>query len=221
MRKIYKRGSVRNYIKVFGGVVIVQNAMLQNSYYSAFGTDEAECQAQIDFWSSFVPAGGMLVSASAPVGAWFSMDKRNLIDFMSFVANAGLPNAGTSLFGGSIGGPGSIFVADDGTNETPRRGWTDDSGVKRTPPPSDKTASTKTGGKGGTLNISLLEYLLLLLNTWSGGERLKSGQFLVQPAPQRWIEWLTLLISHYNRYTPTQIYGFLARVDFTAATFPV
>ena len=129
---------LRNYIQLYGGVVIVQNAMLQNSYYSAFGIDEDECQAQIDYLSSTVPVGGTLVSASTPLPAWFKMDKRNLIDFMQFVANAGLPNGGTSLFGGSIGGPTSIFVADDGVNKTPRLGWVDDSGVKRKPPPSEK-----------------------------------------------------------------------------------
>jgi len=73
---------------------------------------------------------------------------------------------------------------------------------------------TKSGsGSSGTFKISLLSYLLLLLNTWQTG-----ATGLV---PQRWIEWLTLLISHYGRYTPTQIYGFLARVDFSAATFKV
>jgi len=81
---------------------------------------------------------------------------------------------------------------------------------------------TKTGGSGGgTLTISLLSYLLLLLNTWQGGGRLKSGQFVVTPAPQRWQEWLTTLINHYGRYTPTQIYAFLAMVDFTGPTFKV
>lgn len=86
----------------------------------------------------------MLISAGTPVGAWFEMDKRNLVNFMQFVANAGLPNAGTSLFGGSIGGPGSIFVADDGTNDTPRDGWKDNSGVDREPTPSDKRSASKT-----------------------------------------------------------------------------
>jgi len=72
---------------------------------------------------------------------------------------------------------------------------------------------TTKGGGSGTFKISLLSYLLLLLNTWQTG-----ATGLV---PQRWIEWLTLLISHYGRYTPTQIYGFLGRVDFSAATFKV
>ena len=136
-------------------MVIVQNAMLQNSYYSAFGIDARECQDQIDYWSSTVPVGGTLVFAGAPLAAWFCMDKRNLIDFMGFVANAGLPNGGTSLFGGSIGGPGSIFVADDGTNETPRKGWTDDSLVKRKPPPSEKPGKNTQIG-----NVALPDAIL-------------------------------------------------------------
>jgi hypothetical protein len=74
------------------------------------------------------------------------------------------------------------------------------------------TSGKTSAGKAGTLKISLLSYLLLLLNTWQN----------VQPtAPKRWIDWLTLLISHYGRYTPTQIYGFLARVDFSGPTFKV
>lgn len=80
---------------------------------------------------------------------------------------------------------------------------------------------SRSGRGAGTIRISLKSYLLLLLNTWGGGVRYKSGQFLVQPAPQRWIEWLTLLINHYDRYTPSQIYGFLGRVDFTGPTFKV
>ena len=75
------------------------------------------------------------------------------------------------------------------------------------------TSSKTSAGKPGTLKISLLSYLLLLLNTWQTGA---AGN-----VPQRWIDWLTLLISHYGRYTPTQIYGFLGRVNFSDATFPV
>jgi hypothetical protein len=74
---------------------------------------------------------------------------------------------------------------------------------------SSKTSS----GRSGTLRITLHSYLLLLLNTWQTGVN--------GVVPQRWIEWLTLLINHYTRYTPAQIYGFLARVNFADATFKV
>jgi hypothetical protein len=78
----------------------------------------------------------------------------------------------------------------------------------------EKPRGGSSGGKGGgNIVISLKSYLLLLLNTWQSG--------VVGNVPQRWIEWLTLLISHYSRYTPTQIYGFLARVDFAGPTFKV
>ena len=95
-------------------------------------------------------------------------------------------------------------------------GW---GGTDNTDPAQVKAAkiaavTTKTsGGKGGTLKISLLSYLLLLLNTWQTGA---TGN-----VPQRWQEWLALLISHYGRYTPSQIYGFLARGDFAGPTFKV
>ena len=83
---------------------------------------------------------------------------------------------------------------------------------------------TKSGSGGsGTLKISLLSYLLLLLQTWQGVVSGTGGNFIAGTGgvPQRWIEWLTTLINHYGRYTPTQIYGFLARVDFSGPTFKV
>lgn len=95
----------------------------------------------------------------------------------------------------------------DGPNET------------LTTPPKQKGSK----GKGGTLQISLLSYLLLLLQTWQGVPSGTGGKFIpgTGNVPARWIDWLTLLISHYGRYTPTQIYGFLARVDFAGPTFKV
>jgi len=74
-----------------------------------------------------------------------------------------------------------------------------------------------TKGSGGTFNISLANYLNLLIATWAGGMRLKSGQFLVAPAPQIWQEWLIKLLDLYDRgrLSPTQVYGFLALVDWT------
>jgi hypothetical protein len=87
----------------------------------------------------------------------------------------------------------------------------------------EKPRGGKAGGGGGTFKISLLSYLLLLLQTWQGVKSGTGGKFIAGTGnvPQRWIEWLTTLINHYGRYTPTQIYGFLARVDFTKATFKV
>ena len=85
-----------------------------------------------------------------------------------------------------------------------------------------KKPSTAKGGSG-TSKITLLSYLLLLLNTWQGVPSGTGGKFVAGTGnvPKRWIDWLTLLISHYGRYTPMQIYGFLARVDFSGPTFKV
>ena len=78
---------------------------------------------------------------------------------------------------------------------------------------------TKSSGSGGgTLTISLKSYLLLLLDTWQGSgqaQQLGTKQQFAQ-VPQRWIDWLTLLIKRYDRYSPTQIYGWLAQIDFAA-----
>ena len=80
----------------------------------------------------------------------------------------------------------------------------------------------KAGG-AGSLQITLKSYLLLLLQTWQGVKSGVGGKNVAGTGnvPQRWIEWLTLLINHYSRYTPSQIYGFLARVDFAGPTFKV
>jgi len=85
---------------------------------------------------------------------------------------------------------------------------------------------TKSSGSGGaTLNISLKSYLLLLLDTWQGSgqaQQTRSGGSVggtkrgFAQVPQRWIDWLTLLIKRYDRYSPTQIYGWLAQIDFAA-----
>ena len=66
-----------------------------------------------------------------------------------------------------------------------------------------------SGTGGGTKSITLQAYLSLLLSSWQAGR---------PPVPQRWIEWLTRLIDLYakGKYTPTQIYAFLAAIDFAA-----
>jgi len=119
---------------------------------------------------------------------------------------------GSVLFGGSTVLPliRQYFEkpgVNDGPNET------------LTTPPKQKSSK----GKGGTLQISLLSYLLLLLQTWQGVPSGTGGKFIpgTGNVPARWLDWLTVLISHYGRYTPTQIYGFLARVDFSGPTFKV
>ena len=90
-------------------------------------------------------------------------------------------------------------------------------------PSSDGKSALIGKPKGGNLVIGLKSYLLLLLNTWSGVASGSGGSSIVGTGqvPQRWVEWLTLLINHFDRYTPSEIYGFLARVDFSAATFKV
>ena len=97
---------------------------------------------------------------------------------------------------------------------TPRNGWEDSNGVKRRPPPSDKPS--KTSAKAGTQGMTLLTYLKQLLFTWQHPEL--TG---LEVVPQRWLEWLQLLIDHYARYSPTEIYAFLGRIDFTKPTFKV
>jgi hypothetical protein len=80
----------------------------------------------------------------------------------------------------------------------------------------EKPRGSKSG-KAGTQTMSLLTYLKQLLFTW----QLDISPTGAPSAPQRWQEWLQTLIDHYDRYTPTQIYAFLNRVDFSAKTFKV
>jgi len=74
--------------------------------------------------------------------------------------------------------------------------------------------------RAGGQRISLLNYLILLEKTWEQGFQTGTKRGFVS-VPQRWIDWLKLLILHYSRYTPAQIYAFLARVDFAGPTFKV
>lgn len=101
--------------------------------------------------------------------------------------------------------------------------WFDQNGVEHKPTKNERPVSSRRRGQGGGFRITLLNYLIMLLNTWSGVASGPGGKLIpgTGGVPKRWIDWLTLLISHYNRYTPTQIYGFLARVDYSAATFKV
>ena len=134
---------------------------------------------------------------------YFTLDKANLARILGL--NAELFWILPGVFGQFAG---------DGT---PRDGWTDIDGIKRAPPPSDKPS--KTAKKPGEGTMSLLTYLKLLLDNWQSGSGAAAG--IGPSVPKRWIDWLELLISHYSRYTPVEIYAFLARVDFSAKTFRV
>jgi len=103
------------------------------------------------------------------------------------------------------------------TPDLARKWSTKDATFVTSPRVDGKEPSTKaatSSGKGGTIQISLKSYLLLLLNTWQTVGIGAQGRF--SQVPQRWIDWLTLLISRYDRYTPSQIYGFLGQIDFSA-----
>ena len=78
--------------------------------------------------------------------------------------------------------------------------------------PATKPVSQKS--KGGTISMSLLTYLKLLLRTWS-------TPGLPPPAvtaPQRWNQWLARLIDDYvaGKLTVTQVYALLNGVVFSA-----
>jgi len=131
---------------------------------------------------------------------YYTLDKANVLNLLANINAATLWNF-----------PIPAQFQGDGT---PRDGWTDLDGNKRAPPPSDKPS--KTRAKAGVQEMTLLTYLKQLLFTWQHPEL--TGLATV---PQRWLEWLQLLIHHYARYSPTEIYAFLNRVDFTKGTFKV
>jgi hypothetical protein len=74
-----------------------------------------------------------------------------------------------------------------------------------------KAGVSGSGKGGGTLAITLAAYLALLFNTWISG---------AVAVPARWIDWLGQLEAAYlaGKLTPSQVYGFLSLVDFSAAT---
>jgi hypothetical protein len=97
----------------------------------------------------------------------------------------------------------------------PKKTWNSTSVGFSSLAPESATGSGVVFNKkaSGTKTIRLITYLNLLLNTWQSGIGVQ--------VPKRWIDWLTLLISHFSRYTETQIHQFLLRVDFSAKTFKV
>ena len=131
---------MRNYIAFFGGSIKKQDVVLNISNLSAFADTAEECTALLN--GLLVP-GDTELNRTGPLPAWFCLDKGNIIGFLNYVANAGYPGIGAALFDNLLGGPNSTFIANDGANETPRDGWTDGSGVKREPTPSDKQTAAK------------------------------------------------------------------------------
>jgi len=83
---------------------------------------------------------------------------------------------------------------------------------RKTWKPSQDIRRPRHRNQSGT--ISLLTYLRLLLDTW----RLGFNNGIQTGIPQRWLEWLQLLIERFDRSTPVQIYQFLGQVDFAAKT---
>jgi hypothetical protein len=167
----------------------------------------AEVQQEIELESASLVANGFINPSGSQLGPrYYVLDKANFLNVLGNMNVASLWNF-----------PIPAQFKDPGT---PRDGWTDDNGIKRAPPPSEKP---KPKGKGGQLNVSLRTYLILLLETWQGVFTGPGGKLIpgTGGVPQRWLEWLTQLISHFDRYSPTQIYGFLARVNFADATFKV
>ena len=178
--------------------------MATGQYFGSSFTQLFLTKADMDAWVA--AAGADFVPNPSYQGqVWLLMNKTNV----QTIANQAFANQVTF--------PGSSVTDLLQNISSPKNAWKNSSPAFVNLEKESATGSGKkpsSGGKSsGTLEISLLSYLLLLLNTWQTGA---TGS-----VPQRWIEWLTLLISHYGRYTPTQIYGFLARVDFAAPTFKV
>jgi len=174
--------------------------VFEQTIYGA-GADANQCNQQIDAY--FATTAPKRIARTDLGKSYFLANRLLMIAILNFSGiNAQVVSAFTFSTLKSIR---ELTVGGDQSPRESQYGYKSEGGGGS----SVKTAA----GKGGTLKISLLSYLLLLLNTWQTGA--------TGAVPQRWIEWLTLLISHYGRYTPTQIYGFLARVDFSGPTFKV
>jgi len=196
---------MRNYVLFYFTKWVNNNGV--NGY--GIGPDQSLAHSQASARAgSFFPASTTFTDLG---GYRMFMDKFTLWGMFLIVGNAGAPGTDPQTV---TDGQVAAFC---GCNAVAGGLGLD---AQKPPPRNFSVAAAKvprvTGGKGATLKISLLSYLLLVLETWQSGITIDGVQ-----APQRWIEWLTLLISHYGRYTPTQIYGFLARVNFADATFKV
>ena len=197
---------MRNYFTIHWvqGDVFLDDGMggevFEQTIYGA-GADKNQCNQQIDAY--FATTAPKRIARTDLGKSYFLANRLLMIAILNFSGiNAQVVSAFTFSTLKSIR---ELTVGGDQSPRESKYGYKSEGGGG---------SSVKTSaGKGGTLKISLLSYLLLLLNTWQTGA--------TGAVPQRWIEWLTLLISHYGRYTPTQIYGFLARVDFSGPTFKV
>ena len=207
---------MRNYFTIYWvqGDVFLDDGMggevFEQTIYGA-GATAAQCNQQIDAY--FASTAPKRIARTDLGQSYFLANRLLMIAILNFSGiNAQVVSAFTFSTLKSIR---ELTVGGDQSPRESQYGYKSEGGGGS----SVKSAA----GKGGTLKISLLSYLLLLLQTWQGVVTGKGGKLVpgTGGVPQRWIEWLTLLISHYGRYTPTQIYGFLARVDFTAATFKV
>ena len=187
-----------NYIKMFGTLVSFSGAE------QAFNFDYTEEDADVTmegFRAFYTPNDTF--QFFGPAACYLKLNKSNFGQIL---------NAARSL-----GFQGLVDLKFMTIDDSPRGDWNSNqkdfhSLAKESASKTPNKPQSKAQ-KGGSATITLLNYLLLLQNTWKTGA---TGQ-----VPQRWQEWLALLISHFGRYTPTQIYAFLARVDFSAATFAV
>jgi hypothetical protein len=189
---------MRNYVQTIG-TVVYDTATAQPITYIFSATQAQADQAAIDLGNLYTPPNFEI--REAPY--WIELNKNTV---------ATLATSGVGILNFS-------FVS----TTPPAKNWNSKNAGFVISPRINGTAPAivKPGkGKGGTQELSLLDYLRRLFVTWVNGIPTANPLRPIR-VPSRWIDWLKALIDHYSRYTPSQIYGFLARVDFSSKTFRV
>ncbi len=196
---------MRNYIQQFYARIDWDvdinppNPVIPEHDFLMNGTD-AELQQSIDlFIADLTPNPvneNIRVTERGPI--YWLLDKANLDLILQYAA-----------FDSLASDPRPVWLYQG--SKTPRSGWTDEAGVDRKPPPSEKTGAKPTE-KVENVQLDALSYLELLLATWelgitSQGRRL--GGVLV---PARWIDTLIKAIADLKakKITPAQALAIIA-----------
>jgi hypothetical protein len=132
---------------------------------------------------------------------YWQLDSRNIANFSNYLAD--FLYAGVILIGGipQLG----LCKAKLGTDYTPRKGWTDDAGVKRRPPPSEARKTSDFSGASGLLEA--LQGLLRLASDLTAMKEIRKASIVLYAYNQviRQVWSITQAIQYLidNRITAT------------------
>jgi hypothetical protein len=183
---------MRNYIKLFSGVVTYHSGFGGPFESPTIGQTEQDCKDSMQEIADQLTGSGFVVDSQIVSGSsFFLMDKERVAQLL------GVYVALTDSL--------SFLNPPYSDVESPikQMDWGNNDGNRYT-----KTGSGRKS-QAGNQGMSLFGYLDRLVAKWQADNE-----------PKRWIEWLARLRDIYQRgkITPTQVYAFLFKVDFAAST---